>query len=244
MRSCALIACMLMMLSSGWAHAEGFFRAELEAIDLAMWPEVRLVLRVNDESAESNLDDGTALPNVYSDKDCPKGVCWRIVTVEEDSIPVTVIAQQTAPILPRSAAQYLWVHYRSNQPQRGNFELGVALETAYGGNRTAADQPTLYPDDVADNDNIRHSPWPFLQKTWDAELNAHYGALRDAISGAPKTALVQAQRTWIRYRNAFCAGLSEGGSTDARAQCLALRSAQRSAYLRDASHFLDGRRSR
>lgn len=244
MRSCALIACMLMMLSSGWAHAEGFFRAELEAIDRAMWPEVRLVLRVNDESAESNLDDGTALPNVYSDKDCPNGLCWRIVTVEEDSIPVTVIAQQTAPILPRSAAQYLWVHYRSNQPQRGNFELGVALETAYGGNRTAADQPTLYPDDVVDNDSIRHSPWPFLQKTWDAELNAHYGALRDAISGAPKTALVQAQRTWIQYRNAFCAGLSEGGSTDARAQCLALRSAQRSAYLRDASHFLDGRRSR
>lgn len=224
------------------ANAEGFFRAHLEAVDLGTWPEVSILLRLDDEGSEGGMDDGTALPNPDSRVDCPAQACWRITRLEELGVPVTLMAQQTAPVQARSAEQFLWLRYRSNRAQQDQVELLLELETGYGGNRTASDQPELLPADAPNTDLIRRSPWPYLAKHWDRTLNQEYKSVRDSISQAPQQTLVQAQRAWIRYRDAFCAmaGNPQTPATaDTRERCLALRTLARAVELQNIRHLMD-----
>ncbi|QEI06481.1 DUF1311 domain-containing protein [Pigmentiphaga aceris] len=235
----SLLAASLLALTPAPVQAEGFFRASLEAVDLGAWPEVRVLLRLEDEGSESGLDDSTALPNPYSKIDCPARACWRVKQLEESGVPVTLRGQVTAPIQARSAEQFLWLRYHSNRPQPGEAELQIALETSYGGNRTAADQPELPLLDATDTDLIRLSPWPYLAKRWDVFLNQEFQAVRDNIPPEARAALIQAQRAWIRYRDAFCA-LAGSTQSEGHAQCIALRTVARSVELQTSRHNLDG----
>jgi len=241
----ALIAATLLLAGPTLAYAEGFFRAHLEAVDLGTWPEVSILVRLEDEGSEGGMDDGTALPNPDSRIDCPAQACWRITRLEELGVPVTLMAQQTAPIQARSAEQFLWLRYRSNRSKQDRVELLLELETGYGGNRTASDQPELHPAEATNTDLIRRSPWPYLAKHWDLSLNQEYKSVRDSISQAPQQAFVQAQRAWIRYRDAFCA-LADGNQTaaprsaDNRERCLALRTMARAVELQNIRHLMDG----
>ena len=239
----SLIAAALLLAAPAITQAEGFFRAHLEAVDLGTWPEVSVLLRLEDEGSEGGMDDGTALPNPDSRIDCPAQACWRITRLEELGVPVTLMAQQTAPIQARSAEQFLWLRYRSNRAQQDQVELLLELETGYGGNRTASDQPELYPAEAKNTDLIRRSPWPYLAKQWDRTLNQEYKNVRDSISQAPQQTLVQAQRAWIRYRDAFCA-LADGKQTppaaDTRERCLAMSTMARAVELQTIRHLMDG----
>lgn len=250
-----LIAAALLMVAPAIGNAEGFFRAHLEAVDLSTWPEVSILVRLEDEGSEGGMDDGTALPNPDSRIDCPAQACWRITRLEELGVPVTLIAQQTAPIQARSAEQFLWLRYRSNRAQQDKVELLLELETGYGGNRTASDQPELYLANARNTDLIRRSPWPYLAKHWDAKLNEEYKTVRESISKEPQQTLVQAQRAWIRYRDAFCAATSEGKAevrqagakpansdqpSDSLARCMALQTVARTVALQNFRHLMDG----
>ena len=244
-----LIAAALLLVAPAMAQAEGFFRAHLEAVDLGTWPEVSVLLRLEDEGTEGGMDDGTALPNPDSRIDCPAQACWRITRLEELGVPVTLMAQQTAPIQARSAEQFLWLRYRSNRAKQDPVELLLELETGYGGNRTAADQPELFPSEAPNTDLIRRSPWPYLAKHWDAKLNEEYKTVRESISKEPQQTLVHAQRAWIRYRDAFCAAVKgqqaeKQASAEQRAdrpeRCMALQTVARTVALQNFRHLLDG----
>lgn len=73
----------------------------------------------------------------------------------------------------------------------------------------------------------------------DAELNQAYGQLRARLDAKRQQALLEAQRAWIRYRDAHCAyeaSANEGGSLEpyTRGICLARVSRGRTAELRQA----------
>ncbi len=76
-------------------------------------------------------------------------------------------------------------------------------------------------------------------KAWDQRLNKAYEALKTRIDAGQRTPLLDAQRLWIRYRNANCGfyGMSEGtiGRVDA-AECLRRVTRARACELEGARH--------
>ncbi len=76
-------------------------------------------------------------------------------------------------------------------------------------------------------------------RAWDRRLNNAYEALKTRIDPGQRTPLVDAQRLWIRYRNANCGfyGMSEGtiGRVDA-AECLRAMTRARACELEIAHH--------
>ena len=66
--------------------------------------------------------------------------------------------------------------------------------------------------------------------------------MRDSISQAPQQTLVQAQRAWIRYRDAFCALADDKQApltADTRERCLALHTMARAVDLQNIRHLMD-----
>ena len=62
-----------------------------------------------------------------------------------------------------------------------------------------------------------------LRDKWDKRLNAAYGKVMKGLSGEQKTALRDAQRKWIAYRDADCSFYAGGEGTISRieaATCL------------------------
>lgn len=230
-RTLVLLTAAACAFACGPAGAEGFFRASLEVVDDTAWPEMRLLVRVIDESGDPTRDY-TALPNVHSTIDCPRGLCWS-VTLAEDGLPVEVLAQASTPLAPREHVQFLWLRYRSPREHRADVELDLHLATSLGAasNRTAANQSPLYPLDAADFPHMANGPWIYLARYYDHHLNAAYEALMQRLPESHRAALRHAQRAWIDYRDAACTGLEDGPVRDARSHCLASRSRERTTAL-------------
>ncbi len=79
---------------------------------------------------------------------------------------------------------------------------------------------------------------------WDSLLNRYYTDLNRQLDGTARTALRQAQRAWIPFRDAVCAfppAVYEGGSIGGplRAQCLMEETARRAAGLKGWLEELD-----
>ncbi len=55
-----------------------------------------------------------------------------------------------------------------------------------------------------------------LHAAWDGRLNTAYQAVMNRLEGAQKTALRDAQRAWIAYRDANCAFYAAGEGTIAQ----------------------------
>jgi uncharacterized protein YecT (DUF1311 family) len=81
---------------------------------------------------------------------------------------------------------------------------------------------------------------------WDAMLNAAYEALREAFDETQRTALRDAQRAWIAYRDANCAlwhGLSDGTiRQNPAAGCLSDMTARRALELMEIQAWPEGER--
>lgn len=78
----------------------------------------------------------------------------------------------------------------------------------------------------------------------DAEMNRAYTRLRAAIDAEERAALLEAQRAWLRFRDAHCAFEAagfRGGSMQpmVEANCLALVTRDRTKQLKDALELAD-----
>ena len=74
-------------------------------------------------------------------------------------------------------------------------------------------------------------------KRWDQRLNAAYQQLGKQVEPSQRTPLVDAQRLWIRYRNANCGFYAAGGGTIARvaaSACVQSMTRQRACELETA----------
>ena len=78
----------------------------------------------------------------------------------------------------------------------------------------------------------------------DAEMNRAYAQLRAAIDAEERSALLDAQRAWLRFRDAHCAFEAagfRGGSMQPmiEANCLAAVTRDRTKQLKDALELAD-----
>lgn len=193
-------------LVSQTALAEGFYDAQIEAVDDSQWPRVNVLLKVYDESFSAGVyPSGLARPTPYG---CERGLekrgwsCWDI-NLQESGRRVLDIHQISVPYRPAENWSYLWLSFHSSLNSAEESLLTLHLDIPEWGVRSVGDQEPLQLYSTQ-NPELVGSPWKFMLRRSDQLLNASY---RDLLNNAPETdqtLLRDAQLAWLSFRDARC----------------------------------------
>lgn len=204
------------------AKAEGIYSAELVAIDDSQWPRVNLLLKVTDDSRSPG--DLRRPPTPFG---CEAGLeqlgwsCWKI-ELSENGRNILEIRQINVPLRPRDNWNYLWLSYRSELDSLDEGTLTLHLDIPQWELRSSHDQPLLYLHQAREP-KLAGSPWRYLLSQSDEVLNANYQHLLEVTPKGLAESLRQAQRAWLRFRDADCLEMS----SIYQQRCLYLRTQER-----------------
>lgn len=186
--------------------AEGFYDAQIEAVDGSQWPRVNVLLKVYDESFSAGVyPSSLSRPTPYG---CEGGLekrgwsCWDI-NLQENGRRVLDIHQISVPHRPAENWSYLWLSFQSPLDSIDDSLLTIHLDIPEWGVRSVGDQEPLqlYSDH---NPELAGSPWKFMLRRSDQQLNTSYRDLLNNASEVEQTLLRDAQLAWLRFRDTQC----------------------------------------
>nr|WP_286946573.1 lysozyme inhibitor LprI family protein [Pseudomonas sp. UBA6718] len=204
MRLLSLLA--ILCLASQATLAEGFYDAKVEAIDDSQWPRVNVLFKVYDESFSAGVYPSSLVrPTPYG---CERGLekrgwsCWDI-DLQENGRRVLDIHQISVPYRPAENWSYLWLSFHSSLDSAEESLLTLHLDIPEWGVRSVGDQEPLQLYSAQDPALVG-SPWKFMLRRSDQQLNTSYQDLLKNIPEADQTLLRDAQLAWLKFRNAQC----------------------------------------